>query len=303
MALIYDDLLGHRDKVQEAVDRLKAFEPPEGYFLAFSGGKDSQTIYHLAKMAGVKFDAHHTLTTVDPPELVKFVKEHYPDVSVDKSHWMSDGRGHRAGDHITMWNLIVFRSIPPTRKTRYCCADLKETKGGNRIVVTGVRWEESTNRRKTHGIVDLQGRLDETKKQAQELGVNGIENGRNSLIINNDNDETRRLVEFCYRQKKTTVNPIVDWSEEDVWEFLNDVAKVPHCSLYEKGFKRLGCIGCPMIGTREREKEFEVWPVYKQNYLRAFDRMLKAMEEEGECSVNWKNAQECFEWWMYNANV
>ena len=67
MALVYDDLLGHHDKVQTAIGRLKAFEPPEGYFLAFSGGKDSQAVYHLAKLAGVKFDAHYSLTTVDPP--------------------------------------------------------------------------------------------------------------------------------------------------------------------------------------------------------------------------------------------
>ena len=46
------------DKVELAIRRLKGFEPPEGYYVAFSGGKDSQCIYHLCKMAGVKFDAH-----------------------------------------------------------------------------------------------------------------------------------------------------------------------------------------------------------------------------------------------------
>ena len=62
------------DKVKRAIDRLRTFEPPEGYYLAFSGGKDSQCIYHLAKEAGVKFDAHYNLTTVDPPELVYFIR-------------------------------------------------------------------------------------------------------------------------------------------------------------------------------------------------------------------------------------
>ena len=74
------------DKVQLAIKRLKAFEPPEGYYLAFSGGKDSQAVYHLAKMAGVKFDAHYCVTSVDPPELVKFIKTHYPDVSREIPH-------------------------------------------------------------------------------------------------------------------------------------------------------------------------------------------------------------------------
>ena len=57
------------DKVTIAIERFQDFEPPEGYYLAFSGGKDSQTIYHLAQEAGVKFDAHYNLTTVDPTEI------------------------------------------------------------------------------------------------------------------------------------------------------------------------------------------------------------------------------------------
>ena len=82
MALFEDTLFGKVDKVQKSIERLKAFEPPEGYFLAFSGGKDSQCIYHLAKMAGVKFDAHYSVTTVDPKELVRFIKKEYPDVKL-----------------------------------------------------------------------------------------------------------------------------------------------------------------------------------------------------------------------------
>ena len=53
---------------------------PDGYHLAFSGGKDSMVLYHLAKMAGVKFKAHMQVTTIDPPELMQFVRANYPDV-------------------------------------------------------------------------------------------------------------------------------------------------------------------------------------------------------------------------------
>ena len=66
------------DKVEIAIKWLKAFEPQEGYYVAFSGGKDSQCVYHLCKMAGVKFDAHYNVTSVDPPELVRFIKKNYP---------------------------------------------------------------------------------------------------------------------------------------------------------------------------------------------------------------------------------
>lgn len=46
-------------------------DPENGFYLAFSGGKDSQALYHIAKMAGVKFKAHMNLTSVDPPDVYK----------------------------------------------------------------------------------------------------------------------------------------------------------------------------------------------------------------------------------------
>ena len=136
MPLVEDNLFGHVDKVQIAIDRLKAFEPKEGYYLAFSGGKDSQCIYHLAKMAGVKFDAHYSVTTVDPPELIRFIREQYPDVEWEYHYWPDDPKyNHKSGKRrqITMWNLIANHTIPPTRQARYCCSQLKESGGGWQI--------------------------------------------------------------------------------------------------------------------------------------------------------------------------
>lgn len=60
------------------------YDPEDGFYLAFSGGKDSQVLYHLAKMAGVKFKAHMNLTSIDPPEVIRFVKRNYPDVELIK---------------------------------------------------------------------------------------------------------------------------------------------------------------------------------------------------------------------------
>lgn len=94
------------------------------------------------------------------------------------------------------------------------------------------------------------------------------------MVLNLDNAEERRAVEMCYRTQRTLVNPIIDWTDDEVWEFLNDIAKVPHCSLYDEGFKRLGCIGCPMASARARKLEFERYPKYKQAYIRAMQKMV-----------------------------
>ena len=152
-----------KDKVQVAIDRLKTFEPPEGYYLAFSGGKDSVVIKALADMAGVKYDAHYTHTSVEPPELVKFVKEHHPDVSIDFPR-------DKDGNRITMWNLIPQKRYPPTRIARYCCEKLKEQQSNGRMTVTGVRWAESPNRKRNQGEITVMSPKKKTKEELVKSG-------------------------------------------------------------------------------------------------------------------------------------
>lgn len=286
MALIEDTLFGHEDKIETAIQRLKTFEPKEGYYLAFSGGKDSQCIYHLAKMAGVKFDAHYSVTTVDSPELMRFVLEQYPDVIWDRNYWNDGKSEHYYSDgrpkQITMWNLIADHTIPPTRQARYCCSRLKETGGVGRMVVTGVRWAESVRRKALHGVADIRTESKALHKQAAEVSSYKV-NKSGGIIFMDDNDGARAMVEQCYTKRKTTINPIVDWTDEDVWEFLNDYAKVPHCSLYDEGHTRLGCIGCPLQGRDGMLRDFERYPKYKELYIRAFDQMIK--NHPGEIKV------------------
>ena len=137
--LIENTLYGEVDKVKVAINRLKLHEPKEGYYLAFSGGKDSCVCYELCKMAGVKFTAHYHVTTVDPPELIYFIREHYPDA------WENRTRPKKS-----MWQLIVDHGILPQRQIRYCCKELKEGNGKGHVVVTGVRRAESVARSKLY---------------------------------------------------------------------------------------------------------------------------------------------------------
>lgn len=133
--LITNTLFGIHDKVQIAIARIREFEPPEGYYVAFSGGKDSITVKDLMQRAGVKYDIHYNLTTVEPPELIYYIRRFHADVEV-----------HRPEE--TMWQLIPRKRMPPTQVARYCCQILKEGGGVGRYTVTGVRWAESTKRAK-----------------------------------------------------------------------------------------------------------------------------------------------------------
>lgn len=241
--LVENTLFGVRDKVQMALDMLREFEPEEGYYLAYSGGKDSTVLLDLARRSGVKFDAHYNLTTVDPPELVYFIREQ-KDVIIESPEK-------------TMWDLIIHHGIPPTQIIRYCCAELKERGGIGRRVLTGVRREESARRSK------------------------------------------RQQVETCYRDgQKQYVHLVFYWSELDVWEYIHS-RKLPYCSLYDEGFKRLGCICCPMGNAKNQLRQAERWPKYKAQYLRAFQKMIdKKLSEGGSYRLDWRTGQDVWDWWV-----
>ncbi len=248
MTLIETDMFGEvHDKTANAIQLIKDFEPPEGYYVAFSGGKDSVVILDLVKRSGVKYDAHYNITGLDPPELYYFVRDNFPEV-----------QRHRPEK--TIWKLIVEKMMPPTRLARYCCKELKERGGAGRRVMTGVRHAESTRRAK------------------------------------------RQVVEECFRDKhKVYIHPIIDWSDHDVWDYIHN-NDVPYCHLYDEGFKRLGCIGCPMA-AKSRKKEFARWPRYEQKYRKAFGVAAKINrarlgDHRADGGERWVDGDAMFDWWM-----
>ena len=275
---------------QQAIERLKAFEPEEGYYLAFSGGKDSVICKALLDMANVKYDATYRVTSVDPPELVRFIKDQHPDV-------IREVPRDKNGKPITMWNLIPRKLMPPTRIVRYCCSELKESGGDGRMTVTGVRWAESVRRKNLQGLVTVPER---TAQKTYSDDSNFRTNNAGGVVLVNDNDDSRRMVEQCYKRHKTNLNPIIEWTDEQVWEFIK-AHGIPVCSLYEEGWHRLGCIGCPMAGKHSREREFLRWPKYKQHYLKAFERMIAERYRRGKMQGEMRmgyTPQDVFNWWM-----
>jgi len=225
--------------VDEAIATLREYEPANGYYLAFSGGKDSIVLMALAEMAGVQFDAHYSVTTIDPPELVHFIRDHYPQVSFDRPEK-------------PFLTRLVEKGFP-LRWRRWCCHEYKESGGHKRVVLTGVRRAESVRRR------------------------------------------SRKLVEACYRDlTRTYVNPIIDWQDADVWRFIRG-HRLRYCTLYDEGFRRIGCILCPM--NDRRWEEAQRWPGYIRAFRRAFNRLYERIKDRPSAS-RWRNGDEMFRWWV-----
>lgn len=228
-----------KNKVEVAIMRLQEFEPAEGYHLAFSGGKDSVVIFDLALKARIKFDAHNNRTGIDPPELVYFMRQHYPEMVYDKPLE-------------TIWHLVERKGLP-RRNARFCCEYLKEHSGAGRTVVTGIRWAESWRRKR------------------------------------------RQMFESCrWVKAKFFLHPIIDWSTQDVWEYIH-INELPYCSLYDEGFHRLGCVLCPMTTRRQAKRDQQRWPKIADAWFRACVRFYNRGTEG---TKRWDSAEEMFEWWL-----
>ena len=288
------------DKERKAIERIKtASEMSSGYYkkprvCTYSGGKDSDVMLELFKRSGVPFEVRHSLTTADAPQTVYHIRGMFRRLELEGIRCSIDYHARPDGSRVTMWNLIPEKLMPPTRFARYCCSVLKESGSRNRMVATGVRWDESTARKSRESFETVMPK----KKDAIRVS--------DEKMLLTDNDDTRRLFERCEMKAETVVNPIIDWTDSEVWDFYQNECPC-HNPLYSMGYTRVGCIGCPMAG-KGRWREFGEFPVYREMYIRAFDRMLQARKEKGLVYRNdtykeWKSGEDVFLWWMEDKNV
>jgi phosphoadenosine phosphosulfate reductase len=239
-------------RIARAVELLREHEPDDGYYLAFSGGKDSLVIDALARMAGVRYEKRYNNVTIDPPELVRFIKRAHPD-----AQWNQPPLGN-------MFHAVAegpHGVAPPTRFSRWCCRDYKECGGKGRSRIFGVRAEESKGR--------------ERRWREVAEALDGF----------------------------PAICPIVYWTTEQVWEFIRARA-IPYCELYDEGWERLGCVGCPLKNTAAREADFRRWPRYADRWRWAVTanwqkwREIPRKDGSPRFHARFATAEEFWHWWM-----
>lgn len=287
------------DLEQKAIERIKiASEMSLSYYgepliCTYSGGKDSKVTLHLFEASGVPYELSNSHVTVDFPETVRNIRDTFREQELKGIKCTIDKHINPDGSRTTMWNLIPRKLIPPTRIVRYCCAELKEKNvyTQNRMIATGVRWDESTRRKNTREAFEYV-----ASSTAKKIKVSD-----EKMLLSDQDEDCRRLFEKCELKAKTVVNPIIDWKEKDIWEYA-EAEKLVMNPLYQKGFRRIGCALCPMAGRRERERVCAMYPKFKQAYVHAFDKMLDVRKFKG-LDTQWKSGEEVFWWWMEDENV
>lgn len=249
-----------------------------GFHVAFSGGKDSQVLLALMEMSGVKHHAEMQITSVDSPNIMRFVRKHYPQVKMNLPKQ-------------NMRELILRNGMLPTRKARFCCAELKEKAGAGCCTVIGIRKEESVRRSKRYPVVVYNKRLrcDIVNGELYEHSSGGeqlFENEKKSNV-------------YCVSGKdKITVSPILEWTENDIWDFIR-ANNMPYCDLYDKGFHRIGCLFCPMATRQEKQRQLSMFPrIAEKIYIRSIGELM----ERGRYD-KFNTPEQVFQWWISNKSA
>lgn len=244
-----------------------------GFHVAFSGGKDSQVLLALVEMAGVKYHAEMQVTSVDSPNLMRFVRKHYPQVKLNLPKR-------------NMRKLILDKGMLPTRNARFCCSELKEQAGVGCCTCIGIRKAESVKRAKRHSIEVF----------GQRIGYDIVDgelheqNNWGGQLF--DNEQSVNV--YCVGGKdKVVISPIFEWTDNDVWEFIHK-HKLPYCDLYDKGFHRIGCLFCPMALPREKARELRMFPKFAE---RVYIRAIRDLMQEGKYEV-FDTPEQVFQWWI-----
>lgn len=262
------------EKIEYSINLLRKSEemalrmdPENGFYLAFSGGKDSQVLYHLAVQGGgVKFKAHMNLTSVDPPEVIRFVKKNYPDVELIKPR-------------MSIYEMAKKKGCLPTRLVRWCCEEFKEMSGAGKVTLIGIRKSESTNRKKRNEIETGDRKFSGTFDQWSE--------------------HQEKMVTCVGGKDKILVSPILYWTEKDVWDYLKRM-HIPYCELYDKGYKRIGCIMCPMSNYKQNMREMKDFPHVGKNWRKTIEWLIenkwkdKPLLQDPDMALKWRISKKSF---------
>lgn len=245
--------------IKRAEKLAMAMQPEQGFFVGFSGGKDSQVLLELVKMAGVKYRAVYSVTTNDPADNVRFIRTHYPEVEFSVPSE-------------SFFQMVAKKGVP-TIKRRWCCPILKESGGNGSVVLTGVRASESSKRAK----------YPQVRRWKRHAGESGALD-----LSEMETNEFR-----CVGGKdKIMVYPILRWSEQNVWDFIRHQG-LPINPCYEYR-SRVGCVFCPFAKSKEIISYCETHPKLKRAFLNAIEKYLHSKDGVSK----YASAEDLFEWWL-----
>jgi 3'-phosphoadenosine 5'-phosphosulfate sulfotransferase (PAPS reductase)/FAD synthetase len=175
-------------------------------------------------------------------------------------------------------------------RIRWCCSVFKENKAPNKVTLVGVRHAESARRAKRKEVEvsnhkfsgDLNG-FGEWSDKEKARKIRAAKNKAKRLHqLDQWSEHKEQMINCVSGKDQIIISPIIEWTDEDVWTFLNDVVQVPHCELYDEGYHRIGCICCPMASIKHTQRDIERYPYVKEKWIKAIMEIRRqSFDNEG----------------------
>lgn len=87
------------------------------------------------------------------------------------------------------------------------------------------------------------------------MGMRAAESRRRATILS-------EITSHRHTHSKIVL-PIFRWADDHIWHYIRD-HNIPYCTLYDEGFDRIGCVGCPL--AYNRPKHFQRWPTIAERW-------------------------------------
>ena len=256
------------DKIKQSIDLIKqgeklalALNPTDGYYVGFSGGKDSQVLLDLVNRSGVPHKAYYSVTTNDPPENLYFIRNHYPEVTF-------------VHHHPNLYTLIAKKGLP-TIHHRWCCKLFKEGEGAGNVVLTGVRREESA-KRANYPTIDVRSRRKAHTDRTTPYTIDNLTENHHDCIKGQD---------------KIMIYPLADWTSTDIWVYIAE-NKMPVNPCYKLS-GRVGCMFCPYSSEEQITHYETTHPLFHQLLLANLQKFLD--KRGGDKKIH--STLEYYDWW------
>lgn len=170
----------------------------------------------------------------------------------------------------TTFFQLVSKKGYPSRFARYCCSELKEYKICDRAI-QGIRRSESRKRAERY-------------KEPEMCRV------------------------YSAKEKVKLYLPILEWTDQDVEEFIKERDIKCHPLYYRDGqfdvTKRLGCMGCPLASQKKRRQEFKGNPKFLKAWIRAGQKFYTSEKyRNGKAKHKFKDAFEAMGYMLYCDSV
>jgi len=105
----------------------------------------------------------------------------------------------------------------------------------------------------------------------------------------------RKVTEFF--KHKSIINPLVDWTNDDVWEYIHK-HNLPYCELYDRGWKRIGCLMCPKASLKNRLREMREYPKLARAIKRAGYKAWLYKVKNSQKLIGNGTFREYWHWWF-----